>query len=220
MNASRPTLVLLALVLTSQMWGANVPAHTSRIDLFDSFRLLDAHFTKLDSEFHNLQDSVDNDKSVVRTKRAWQHSVRNMQSETARISRVSYQMYKHYRRGQVPRRMFLRLRRRAKLLNAHLSKLARSRSRQYARRETRNVQKAMLNLVLQYQALSGGYAAAHCGPGAWVCGVPKEEPRKIGYPHVGVKWTCVERSRSCKGILGPRTPQLAPQPLTANKLPH
>jgi hypothetical protein len=183
--------------------------------------LLDAQFTSLDTQFHDLQQVLTSIPST-HTRRAWQLAARQMRATTSRISRVSYRMYSQY---QTPSRhlryrMFALLHRKAHVLHAGLVEVTRARSRKQARVASRKAQRAMLDLVLQYQAISGGYAAASCGAQKWNCGVEKNEPRTIGYPALGVKWTCVPRAAACRGILGPRAPMLAQPPLTVVTTAH
>jgi hypothetical protein len=223
----RVSLFVLGLLLCSQCLFAESPRSTRsnkpvRLDVFESFRVLDTHLTELDGAFHNLQTSIEKKQSKKSAKGAWQHGLREMRTTTNNISCVSYQMYADQRRAnrRLGSRMFLSLRRKAQLLHRRLVQADNAMSRSAQRRADQQVQKAMLDLVLQYQALSGGYAAAHCDAGAWSCGVEKKEPRTVGYPAVGVKWMCVPRVKSCEGILGPRTPNLVTHPLTADKALH
>jgi hypothetical protein len=219
------TLLALLLFANSSRAASSRPSASSkpaRLDVFESFRVLDTHLTKLDGAFHDLQSSVAKKQSTKTAKRAWQHGLREMRATTNNIDRVSYRMYVNQRRlgRRLGSRMFLSLRRKAQVLHRSLLQADRTMSRTAQRRAEQKVRKAMLDLVLQYQALSGGYSAAHCDAGAWSCGVEKKEPRTVGYPAVGVKWMCVPRVKSCPGILGPRTPMLVTHPLTADKALH
>lgn len=218
MKCLRSISVLILLGAAPHMWAAAGHPKTAP-NIFESFHLLDAQFTRLDTQFQDLQHAVADDAPHARMARDWQHAAREMRATTVEIRRLS-DRWPYRGRRTLGHRMFGRLHSRARTLQARLLMLSRVRSRKLARREEVTVAKAMLDLVLQYQALSGGYAAATCHAGAWSCGVPKKEPRKVGYPAVGVKWTCVERLASCHGILGPRSPILTESPLTANTQAH
>jgi len=195
------------------LWAASHPAN-----VFESFHLLDRQFTMLDTQYRDLQRAVASRESHPQAARDWQHAAREMRATTLQIRRLSDRMYRRYReRRTLGHRMFARIHARARILQARLLLLARTRSRKLARREQTRVAKSMLDLVLQYQALAGGYAAATCNAGAWSCGVAKKEPRTVGYPAAGVKWTCVRQRASCDGILGPRSPMLTGSPLTSNE---
>jgi hypothetical protein len=209
----------MLLGVSCSLWATTPPSRATAPDVFESFRVLDTQFTKLDTEFNDLQEGLAS-TTQKHAKRAWPRAAREMQRTTAQISRISYRMYSHSRRRQLRYRMFKLLHQRARLLRTRLAPIGRAPSRAVARRDSPKVQTAMLNLVLQYQAISGGYAAAHCDVGAWSCGVAKKQPRIVGYPSLGVKWMCVPRTNACKGILGPKTPLLATQPLTADTTQH
>jgi hypothetical protein len=208
------------LLYPSVVWASPRHSSASAPDLFDAFHKLDRQFTSLNTEFHDLQQSMN--KHDPQVKRPWRKAASEMRASTASIEAVTYRLSSHYRRTgrKFGYRGFRRLRQDAVRLRAATIRISATKSAVQARREMRRARRAMLDLVLQYQALSGGYAAARCDAGRWFCGAPKVEPRKIGYPAVGVKWTCVPRANSCKGVLGPRAPQLVPEPLTAGTVPH
>jgi hypothetical protein len=207
---------IMILLCALPLCAATPKKRAAKLDVFESFRLFDAQFTKLDDQFHDLQQSFVNDQSKRHGKRAWQRVGRQMETTTSQISGLSYRMYSPYRgpSRKLRYRMFVALHRKTKLLHKQLALIAHTNSRRLARSESAKVHRTLLDLVLQYQALSGGYAAASCNPGKWNCGIEKKEPRLVGYPQVGVKWTCAPRASACRGILGPRTPLLAQQPLT------
>ena len=208
--------VFILLSAAPQLWAAADNPKTAP-NVFEAFHQLDEHFTALDTQFHDLQHALNSGEPHTPVKRDWQHAARNMRDSTAQIRRITYRAYRPYRAHHaLAYRMFFRLHSRARVLQERLLVMSRARSKKVARREETNVAKAMLDLVLQYQAVSGGYAAATCNAGAWSCGVPKKEPRKVGYPALGVKWTCVKQRASCHGILGPHSPMLTEPPLTAN----
>ena len=211
MKVARLMAVILlftaAAVAASQRTGPKTSS-----DLFETFGQLDTQFTKLDGQFRDLQSAVAKRQSKSR----WRAKARKVQATTSRISRVTSHLYRHGQAKQQLRyRMFSDLYHKARTLNARLSQVQHASSTAVASREIRKAQRAMLDLVLQYQAISGGYAAMTCDAGTWSCGVAKPEPRKAGYPSTAVKWACVPRAQACRGILGPRTPLLAPQALTA-----
>jgi hypothetical protein len=211
--------IAIVLLLTCAASGSAASgsrrAKKKSTDLFESFRQLDRQFTNLDTQFKDLQESVRRGKAE--SKRSWRQSARDVRKTTAHIEVVSARMYAHYRRSgrKFAYRNFAVLRGDARRLHARTLRISSAKSSEVARRETQLAKQAMLDLVLQYQALSGGYAAARCDAGAWVCGTPKPEPRRLDYPREGVRWTCVPRANACKGLLGPRAPKLAPEPLTA-----
>lgn len=219
MKRFRWIAVLLLLSAAPQLWAAAHQQASPR-NIFESFHLLDQHFTRLDTQFHVLQDALASNESHLHGKRGWQPAAAEMRTTTIAIRRFSYRMCRRYEgRRTLGHQMFARLYSSARVLQARLYLLSRTPSQKLARGEETRVEKAVLDLVLQYQAVSGGYAAATCDAGAWSCGVPRKEPRNVGYPSLGVKWICVKRLAACHGILGPRSPLLAEPPLTGKQAP-
>jgi hypothetical protein len=211
--------VLVLLLCSANALCATRPSQATRLDVFDSFRALDAKFTTLDNQYHDLAKTIEK-RSSTKANRNWLRLLRQMRGTTAKISGLGYRLYAEERksRRQFGSQMFLHLHRQAGMLRTRLTEANHASSNSERRRDSVRIQKAMLDLVLQYQAISGGYGALHCNAGAWSCGVPKRQPRTVGYPQLGTKWICVQHSQTCKGVLGPRTPALASQPLTADTM--
>jgi hypothetical protein len=219
------TRLILATVLALSVAASAAtsrPMTTTRLDVFETFRLLDEQFSKLDGNYHDLQQALATRESQKQARKAWRRELRKMQQATTRIRQLSRRMYSQYRRPSrdLRYRMFEQLDQGSRRLNKQLIALQQQTSRNAVQKGNSKMRRAMLDLVLQYQALSGGYAATNCEAGAWSCGVAKDEPRRVGYPKLGVKWTCAARRNSCHGILGPRTPALNPEPLTAGAIVH
>lgn len=216
MNKTIPIAVVL-LSCVSGAWG-NSRHHTPKMpDLFETFHQLDDRFAQLDTEFKELQESVNSHSNA---ERLWRDQSREVRKTTIEIQRVSYRMCVRYRRAgrKIAYKSFAKLSHDARRLRMNMARIASTKTMDSARRQTRVAKLAMVDLVLQYQALSGGYAAARCEANTWICGTPKPEPRKIGYPVSRMKWGCVQHSTRCRGLLGPRAPQLTPEPLTAGPI--
>jgi len=214
--------VTIFMILGASALAATArPAKTAQVDLFEEFRLLDKQFTKLSNDYHDLQERLSGQEPPKQARTAWRRELREMRRSTAKIRQMSRRMRGHSRRQsqELRYRMFALLDRKASVLNRRLVAMERVQSRTGVQQGSRKMRLAMVDLVLQYQAISGGYAATACDAGKWSCGVAKKEPRRVGYPRVGVKWTCAPRRNACKGILGPRTPLLNPKPLTAGAMP-
>lgn len=215
-------LIAVSMLVIAALQLRAAPNHPkTQPNIFETFQVLDQQFTRLDTQFHDLQRALQSKGTQTKMRRERKHATKEMRATTMQIRRLSYRLYKRYRADRsLGHRMFVQLNAQARDLQERLLKLSREPSQKLARREEETVAKAMLDLVLQYQAVSGGYAAATCSAGAWSCGVPKKEARTVGYPTLGVKWICVQQRASCSGILGPRAPKLSEPPLTANTQSH
>lgn len=183
-------------------------------DLFGTFEILDRQLTTLNAQLHYLEQDVESGRKLKTKQPEWRNTARQMRRTSLKVQRLSSQMQSHYRhqKRSLGVKMFGSLHAKAKLVNRRLKSLSQTRSKTVAQKELRKLQVATLNLVLAFQSVSGGYAASHCDAREWSCGVAKREAsRQIS----GIKWTCVNRSNSCRGILGPRTPGVVAEPLTA-----
>lgn len=73
-------------------------------------------------------------------------------------------------------------------------------------RNEKLVDARMLSVVMQFQAISGGYAALACRPGTWACCRPritKDDKLEVR----GCSWSCASKLTACRGgCLGPRIP--------------
>ena len=73
-------------------------------------------------------------------------------------------------------------------------------------RDENLVDTRLLSVIMQFQAISGGYAALACSPGSWACCRPRIA--KDGKLEVrGCNWSCASKLTACRGgCLGPRIP--------------
>ena len=72
--------------------------------------------------------------------------------------------------------------------------------------DQKSIDARLLSVVMQFQAISGGYAALACHRGSWACCQPRIT--KDGKIEVrGCSWSCASRLTACRGgCLGPRIP--------------
>jgi hypothetical protein len=74
-------------------------------------------------------------------------------------------------------------------------------------RDERLVDARLLSVVMQFQAISGGYTGLACRPGSWACCQPhviKDGKLELR----GCAWSCASKLSACRGgCLGPRIPK-------------
>ena len=74
-------------------------------------------------------------------------------------------------------------------------------------RDERLVDARLLSVVMQFQAISGGYTGLACRPGSWACCQPhviKDGKLELR----GCRWSCASKLSACRGgWLGPRIPK-------------
>jgi hypothetical protein len=191
---------------------------------FASFRILDSQLFLLDAQFHQLKsdgESIQKLRSAKERRRAYHELRRSKALREIRSTAGSIRMSTHalrsqerIRRSPYGRVAFRGLDRRALAMKRSLQALATAKNARQTRTRLKGVSRAMIALVLHYQAVSGGYGALRCGPGGWTCCHPKPVQAK-GKPALnGCRWVCVEKAARCRsGCLGPRTPSVTAQQL-------
>jgi hypothetical protein len=184
------------------------------MNVFESFRILDRHLTTINTQLHDLQREVESGRSHKSKPSEWRNTARAMRQTSAKIQHLSAVMQAHFRRQKrkLGVKLFGSLRKEAKIVDRQLISLSQTQAQSSARKDLKKVEASMLNLLLKFQSLSGGYAASHCGVKEWNCGVAKQD---VNHQQFGIRWTCVTRSTSCHGILGPRTLGVVSEPLTS-----
>ena len=135
-----------------------------------------------------------------------------------RLSTRTLSARERIRRSSYGRVAFRGLDRRAVAMNRSLRALATAKTAGQSRARLKGVSRAMIALVLHFQAVSGGYGALRCSPGDWTCCHPKPVQVKGRRTMKGCRWVCVEKAARCRsGCLGPRTPSVTAQHLRSRK---
>jgi len=203
------TLATCLVALTLFPVAAN-SKDTFENEPFDTFRLIDAEMTRLDSQLAQLKKSLrPGGQLSAKQRRLWVASARRMRATASSIQRLGKRMRSHYRahHQKAGYRLFTALDLKAQALRHQLLSLERARGRVVAERASSRVEKSMLALVLQFDSMSGGYAAVHCEPQWWACAEVRSD-RANDAP--AVKWACVNTRRACAGLLGPQSPARVP----------
>lgn len=225
-------LVLLQLfLLTGSLYGKS-PASSkpSFAEPFASFRILDSHLALLDAQFHNLKsdgEKIEKMRSAKERRRAYRQLRKSKALREIRYTAASIRMSTRalsgrdrIRRSRYGRVAFHGLDRRAVAMNRSLRALATAKTARQTRARLEGVSRAMIALVLQFQAVSGGYGALRCSPGDWTCCHPKPVHVKGRRAMNGCRWVCVVKAARCRsGCLGPRTPSVTAQNVRPQRTP-
>ncbi|HYD16807.1 MAG TPA: hypothetical protein VEB03_02275 [Candidatus Nanoarchaeia archaeon] len=216
-GAARPRCVFVALfVCALAMCGA---AQQRVLDAtanepFNSFRLLDRQLSMLDRQLsatkQSLLDARTGKVATVRERRnrqPWSAAVQDVHKTVASITSAAARlrtMYNH-RRQPFAIRAFGDLEHGARLLGNAVRELNAARNADESLRALEAAEKARVQLVLRYQAISGGYAAVHCNRDMWACCEPKNSSELKESPQA-CSWSCVRAPSVCKaGFLGPQS---------------
>ena len=103
-------------------------------------------------------------------------------------------------------KMFRALRVRAEEVQSGVNAVAKAQTRAAADLAAKSLDEHIVSLVVQFQAVSGGYGAARCPPGEWTCCEPKRSKDLLQSEPVACIWKCVRTSKTCTGFLDPRIP--------------
>jgi len=185
---------------------------------FQSFRTIDGKLTLLNNQVLELTNTVDHLKNTspkhgrgARSAPPWARQIRQMRRPVFTIQVITARLRSMYRRRHQPFgiRVFSTLHKKAITVDRRLEAVGKAQDAGTAKNSVADLKQAVLALVLQFQAASGGYGALHCSPGMWACCEPKKREAGIGAaPEGACKWTCAQRTRQCTtGFLGPRTRQ-------------
>jgi hypothetical protein len=171
---------------------------------FATFHLLDRQLSVLGQQSAALQKAVSSPQlgNVKTTGRAWRSASTRMGQTVATIENLALRMQRRYRGKRFATRLFGRLRARAASVQSALKVVRSADSPAHAGPAASEVDKHIVVLGLQYNAITGGYAALHCAPGEWTCCEPKRQSE--GAPADACRWICTRQAQRCRGFLGPR----------------
>jgi hypothetical protein len=176
---------------------------------FRSFRMLDAKLTLLTNQQDGLKAAFNPAQAASRSIGARRTASRSMNSTAAAIERIAGGLERLYQRRHQPFgvQMFRVLRIRAEEVHRGVNAVANAQTRSAVDLAAKRLDERIVSLVVQFQAASGGYGAAHCSPGAWTCCEPKRSKDLLQSERVACMWGCVPKSQTCTGFLGPRIPR-------------
>lgn len=210
-HCSRALLVSTAVLscgftsmLTAQARSPKAPAAA---EPFATFHLLDRQLSGLEVQSAALRKTVDspqtgnvNSAGLARSK-----AVREMRQTLAKIRKMALSLRRRYRRKAFAARLFGRLQARAASVGAGLKMLNSARTPDRAHTAASEVDKRIVTLGLQYNAITAGYAALSCTPGQWTCCEPKTQGAAASE---ACRWICTKQVQSCRGFAGPRAAML------------
>jgi hypothetical protein len=214
--AKKSCLVCFLLVAFGDISFANtakpVPQPHRPNEPFASFSLLDAKLTEIDRAFGKFKEEAGRASKMPKKRTALKalhaaKSVRDLRASVADLQKITARLRSRYSRQRYAQRISSALDRKAVALRKRMLSLASATTWSATFAAERKFDTALLSFVLQYQAMSGGYAALACSPGDWTCCQPKNVSVKAGTPVHGCTWLCAKKASNCReGCLGPRIP--------------
>ena len=199
---------LLASVAVSKQAPHKTEAYSE--EPFRSFRILDARLTLLTNQRDALKAASNPMESesgsmAARSGRRKKAS-RSMNFTALEIERIAGELERLYerRRQRFGVQMFKSMRIKAEEVHLGVNFVSKAQTRNALDLATKRLDERILSLVAQFRAVSGGYGAARCAPGAWTCCEPKRSKDSVQSEQTACMWVCVQRTVSCTGFIGPR----------------
>jgi hypothetical protein len=184
----------------------------SRLEPFRSFAILDAKLSLLTSQQASLEATLnargpESDASTPRQSRA--KLLNNMRGTSADIRRLTAHLQSRYARQHraFGVKILELLRARANAVSRDIYLVERAGTGTSARLADERLGKRIVALVVQFQAVSGGYATTRCAAQEWTCCEPKGTKDLMPDEQAACRWTCLRNSNKCTGLLGPRIPR-------------
>jgi hypothetical protein len=209
--------VLLTTLLLNPLAGEKRSAlHSARsasgLEPFRSFAILDAMLSLLTCLLASLEATLsgrglESGASTPPQSRA--KLLNNMRVTSADITRLTAHLQsrsaKQHRAFGV--KILKLLRARANAVSRDIYVVQRTHTASSARLADERLGKGIVALVLQFQAVSGGYATTQCAAHEWTCCEPKRTKDLMPGEQAACRWTCLPNSNKCTGLLGPRIPR-------------
>lgn len=217
------SVVFVGCALAFASGPDQTPVHPStiaaRAQPFSTFHSVDALLTKLDRNSRQLRSQLDQASNLHKRRREAALRKLRKSADLRDAMQSSYRLVIISRRGEAlyarrrqryGRVLFRELRARAAAMSAALDRGRKASTVMGFARDEARFSAGLLAFVLQFQAISGGYGALACDPGAWTCCQPrgvKEDGRR---EMEGCTWICAPKMAACRGgCLGPRIPNVA-----------
>jgi hypothetical protein len=211
-NSNRNRARVLLLSITFFVCGAlastlmdhrRTAKRVAAAEPFATFHVLDRQLSILGKQSAALQKAIRSPQVAnAKAERAWRSAAGHMGETVGAIERLALRLRRRYRAKPFGARLFGRLRARAASVQSALKVVRSADSPAGASPAALEVDKRIVALGLQYNAITGGYAALQCAPGEWTCCEPK---RQSGAARADAcRWTCTKQATRCRGFVGAR----------------
>jgi hypothetical protein len=209
LHAILATSLLLSPMAGQKQSSARLRKTTFKPEPFRSFAILDAKLSVLTNQQALLQGALNasgaggHGSAQPQTRSKLLNSMRLV---IAQILRVTTRLQSRYarRHRSFGARILGTLGKRAKTVNHEIYAVQRAHTLSSARTADERLGNGIVALVLQFQAVSGGYATTQCAPREWTCCEPKRPKDLMPGEEAACRWMCVATARRCTGLLGPR----------------
>jgi hypothetical protein len=210
------TILPLCLILLTVGHAAKTKksaASSKSNEPFRTFQLMDSNLSKLNRQQDELKRAMNPDATKATSTKPkskshrWTKPAVDARRTASSFRNLAERQQRRYRTLKQPLgvRAFRTLASRAAAVQKSAQRMSRTQDDAIAAKQHALFEQDSLSLILQYQALTGGYGALRCFAGQLPCCEQKAPspagPEKI----VSCKWLCVASARACKkGFTGQR----------------
>jgi hypothetical protein len=205
---------LMAAALSTNLVAAQkrTPHNTeaSSEEPFGSFRMLDAKLSLLTNQRDALKAAFNpvqsGSGSIAAQSGRRTKAARSMNFTAAEIGSIAGRLERLYegRHQGFGVQTFRLMRIKAEEVQRDLRAVAKVQTAGALDLVMKRLDERIVSLVVHFQAVSGGYGAVRCSPGAWTCCQPKRSKDPLQKEQIACMWGCVPRVDRCTGFLGPR----------------
>ena len=197
-------LIIGCFLLTTNL-GAAATSARSNDEPFRTFGLLDGKLSLLQSQQQSLRAALAAGGSDS-GKRPWSEPAGALLKTAISVGQITTRAEQLYKLRHRPNavKVFRALQTKVGPVRSEAIAIQSASNREAARADAQKLNEAVLSLVFQFQAISGGYAATRCAPREWACCEPKRSNDLRAGEEVACRWMCVQHSQRCTGLLGPR----------------
>jgi hypothetical protein len=199
--------LIIAVFLLNSFGAENAARGQSRLsglslEPFRTFRILDAKLSVLTGEQVALDRTLNGDSTPQSRTRL----LKSMWATTNAITSLANRLERIYarRHGPFGVHVFKVLGNRATTVQRDLAALRKAPTQNRARVSKTKLDKDIIALVVQFQAVAGGHEVTHCPVGDWTCCEPKRRKDLMPGQAAACGWVCLANPNRCTGLLGPR----------------
>jgi hypothetical protein len=204
-----PMVAVCATTLAAPAKPTPQNAKASSEEPFRSFRMLDAKLTLLTNQQAALKPAFNPVQSGSGSTTAQPgrrtEAARSMNFTAAEIASIAGRLERLYegRHQRFGVQTFRLIRIKAQEVQRDLSAVAKAQTGGALDLTMKRLDERIVSLVVHFQAVSGGFGAVRCSPGAWTCCQPKRSKDPLQKEQIACMWGCVPRADRCTGFLGP-----------------
>jgi hypothetical protein len=209
----RTLSALIVCMALTPMSGAKRGTKPATNEPFDTFAALDTKLALLSRQQDQLKQAIAPPRSKATETRAgskpqqWTSASKKLLGTAKSIEALALRQERRYRlrKEGFGVTAFRSLAKRAAGVEGTALRMSRTRERSVVLKQQPQLDNEVLSLVLQFQAIAGGYGAARCTAKQQPCCLAKDSSDRASKDLVACRWVCAASASGCRpGFLGPK----------------